>query len=78
MHIPRQSWVEVVVAVVPVVPVALGAFLDVFIAFPVVPDRSMLAFLSLCWPFVVVVTFEQQTRHQQAGDSEEDSLLVPD
>jgi hypothetical protein len=60
--------VEVVVVVVPTVP---DAFLDVL-------DRSVLAFPSSCWPFVVVVAFEQQPRHQQAGDSEEDSFLVPD
>jgi hypothetical protein len=67
--------VEVVVAVIPVI---LGAFLGVHASFPIVLDGFVLAFLSLCWPFVVVLTFEQQSRHQQAGDSEEDSLLVPD
>jgi Mg2+/citrate symporter len=56
--------VEVVVAVVPAI---LGAFLDVLVAlvaFPVVLDRSMLAFSSLCWPFALVVAFEQQPCHQ--------------
>ena len=67
--------VEVVVVVVPAV---LNAVLGILAAFPVVLDRSMLAFLSSCWPFVVVVAFEQQPRHQQAGDSEEDSFLVLD
>jgi predicted tellurium resistance membrane protein TerC len=60
--------------VVDVVPAVLG----VLASFPVVLDGSVLAFLSLCWPFVVVVAFEQKSRHQQARDSEEDSLLVPD
>jgi hypothetical protein len=67
--------VEVVVVVVPAVP---DAFLGVTASFHVVPDRSVLAFLSSCWPFVVVVAFEQQPCHQQAGDSEEDSFLVLD
>jgi hypothetical protein len=66
---------EVVVAIVHVV---LGAFLDVLDTFLGVLDRSVLAFLSLCWPFIVIITFEQQPRHQQAGDSEEDSFLVLD
>jgi hypothetical protein len=48
--------VEVVVVVVPTVfdelPDVLDTFLDVL-------DGSMLAFLSSCWPFVVVVAFEQ-------------------
>jgi hypothetical protein len=48
--------VEVVVAIVPAV---LGASLDVLASFLVVPDGSVLAFLSSCWPFVVVITFEQ-------------------
>ena len=52
-----------------VVPAVLDAFLGILVAFPVVLDGSVLAFLSLCWPFVVVVAFEQQPRHQQAGDS---------
>jgi hypothetical protein len=56
--------VEVVVVVVPTV---LRAFLGVLASFPVVPDGSVLAFRSLCWPFAVVVAFEQQSRHQQAG-----------
>ena len=60
--------VEVVVVVVPTIP---DAFLDIL-------DISVLAFLSSCWPFVVVVAFEQQPCHQQAGDSEEDSFLVLD
>ena len=47
---------EVVVAIVHVV---LGAFLDVLDTFLGVLDRSVLAFLSLCWPFVVVIAFEQ-------------------
>jgi hypothetical protein len=64
--------VEVVVAIVPTV---LDAFLDVFLD---ILDGSMLAFLSLCWQFIVLVTFEQQPRHQWAGDSEEDSFLVSD
>jgi hypothetical protein len=53
--------VEVVVVVVPAV---LGAFLGVLASFPIVLDGSMLAFLSLCWPFAVVVAFEQQSCHQ--------------
>jgi hypothetical protein len=67
--------VEVVVAVVPAV---LGAFLGVLASFPVVLDRSMLAFLSSYWPFVVVIALEQQSRHQLASGLEEDSLLVSD
>jgi hypothetical protein len=67
--------VEVVVAVVPAI---LGASLGVLASFPVVLNRSVVAFLSLYWPFAVVVTFEQQSCHQQTGDSKEDSLLVPD
>jgi hypothetical protein len=50
--------------VVVVAPTVLGAFPDVLDAFLSVLDRSMLAFLSLCWPFVVVITSEQQSRHQ--------------
>ena len=53
--------VEVVVATVPAV---LSAFLGVLASFPIVLDGSMLAFLSLCWPFAVVVAFEQQSCHQ--------------
>jgi F0F1-type ATP synthase assembly protein I len=67
--------VEMVVVVVLAVP---DAFLDILDAFLDILDGSVLAFLSSCWPFVVVVAFEQQPRHQQAGDSEEDSFLVPD
>jgi hypothetical protein len=55
-----------------------GGSATILAAFPVVLDRSMLAFLSSCWPFVVVVAFEQQPRHQQTRDSEEDSFLVLD
>jgi hypothetical protein len=62
--------VEVVVVVV---PAALDTFLDVLDAFLVVLTESVLAFLSFCWPFVVVVAFEQQPRHQLAWDS----FLVP-
>jgi hypothetical protein len=47
--------VEVVVAVVPVV---LDTFLNVLASFPVILDRSVLAFLSSCWSFVVVFAFE--------------------
>jgi hypothetical protein len=68
----------VVEVVVVVFPAALGAFLEVLATFIVILDRSVLAFLSTCWPFVVVVAFKQQPRHQQAGDLEEDSFLVPD
>jgi hypothetical protein len=46
--------VQVVVAVVPAI---LVTFLDVLAAFPDVIDGSVLAFLSLCWPFVVVIAF---------------------
>jgi hypothetical protein len=46
---------EVVVAVIPVV---LGAFLGFLAAFPVVLDIFVLAFLSSCWPFVVVIAFK--------------------
>jgi hypothetical protein len=62
--------VEVVVAVVPAV---LDRFLDAL-------DGSVLAFLSSCWPFSVVVAFELQSYHQyqQVGDSEEDAFLVLD
>jgi hypothetical protein len=66
--------VEVVVVVVRAV---LGAFLDVLALFPVILNGSVLAFISLCWPFVVVIVFEQQQHHQHEGDSEEDSFLVP-
>jgi hypothetical protein len=48
----------VVEVAVDVVPAVLGAFLDVLVSFPIVPDGSMLSFLSFCWPFVVVVAFE--------------------
>jgi F0F1-type ATP synthase assembly protein I len=54
----------VVEVVVVVVPAALDTFLDVLDAFLDVLDGSVLAFLSSCWPFVVVVAFEQQTHHQ--------------
>jgi hypothetical protein len=64
--------------VVDVIPVVLGAFPGILASLPAVLDGSVPAFLSLCWPFVVVVAFEQLSRHQQEGDSEEDSLLVPD
>jgi hypothetical protein len=67
--------VEVVVVVVPAVP---GAFLGVPASFPIVLDGFVLAFLSLCCPFDVVVAFEQQSCHQQVGDSVGDSFLVPD
>jgi hypothetical protein len=63
--------------VVAVVHVVLDTFLGVLDTFPVVLDGSVLAFLSLCWPFVIAITFEQQSRHQQVGDSE-DSFLVLD
>ena len=56
--------VEVVVVVVPTV---LDAFLDVLDTFLDVLDGSLLAFLSSCWPFIVVVAFEQQPHHQQVG-----------
>jgi hypothetical protein len=49
----------VVGVVVDVVPAVLG----VLASFPVVLDKSVLAFLSLCWPFVIVVAFEQQSYH---------------
>jgi hypothetical protein len=49
----------VVEAVVAVVPVILGTFLGILASFLVVLDGSVLAFLSLCWPFAVVVVFEQ-------------------
>jgi hypothetical protein len=52
-----------------VVRVVLGAFLGVLASFPVVLDGSVLAFLSLCWPFAVVVAFEQLSCHQLAEDS---------
>jgi hypothetical protein len=48
----------VVEVVVDVVSVVLSAFLDVLATFPVVLDESVLAFPSLCWLFVVVITFE--------------------
>ena len=64
--------------VVAVVHVVLDTFLGVLDTFPVVLDGSVLAFLSLCWPFVVVVTFEQQPCHQQAADSMGDLFQVPD
>jgi hypothetical protein len=67
--------VEVVVAVVPAI---LDAFLDILVAFLIFLDRSVFAFLSWCWSFVVVIAFEQQPHHQPAGDSEEDSFMVPD
>jgi hypothetical protein len=67
--------VEVVVVVVHAV---LDAFLGVLAVFPIVLDGFVLAFLSSCWPFVVVIAFEQRLHHQQARDSEEDSFLVPD
>jgi hypothetical protein len=57
----------VVEVVVDVVLAILGTFLDVLAAFPIVLDGSVLAFLSSCWSFVVVIAFEQQSRHQQAG-----------
>jgi hypothetical protein len=41
-----------------VVDVVVVAVLDTF---SVVLHGSVLAFLSLCWPFVVIVTFEQQS-----------------
>jgi hypothetical protein len=66
---------EVVIVVVPAIP---DAFLGVLASFPIILDESVLAFLSLCWPFAIVVAFEQQSRHQQVEDSEGDSLLVPD
>jgi hypothetical protein len=56
--------VEVVVVVIPAI---LDAFLDVLGAFLGTLDGSVLAFLSSCWPFVVVVAFEQQPHHQQVG-----------
>ena len=59
-------WVELVLVevVVVVVPVVLDAFLGILASFTVVLDGSVPAFLSLCWPFVVVVIFEQQPHHQ--------------
>jgi hypothetical protein len=62
--------VEVVVVVVPAVLDGVLDALNIFV----------LAFLSSCWPFVVVVAFELQPRHQsqQVGDSEEDAFLVLD
>jgi hypothetical protein len=56
--------VEVVVVVVPAIP---DTFLDVLASFPVILDGSVHAFLSSCWPFVVLIAFEEQLRHQQAG-----------
>jgi hypothetical protein len=67
--------VEVEVVVIPAV---LDTFFGVLAAFPVVLDGSALAFLSLCWSFVGVIAFEQQSHHQQARDLEEDSFLVLD
>ena len=49
----------VVEVVVDVVLAILGMFLDVLAAFPIVLDGSVLAFLSSCWSFVVVIAFEQ-------------------
>jgi hypothetical protein len=43
--------VEVVIVVVPAIP---DAFLGILASFPVVLDGFVLAFLSSCWPFVVV------------------------
>ena len=60
--------VEVVVVVVPAVLDGVLDALNIFV----------LAFLSSCWPFVVVVAFEQQPHHQQVGDLEEDSFSVLD
>jgi hypothetical protein len=57
----------VVEEVVVFLPAVLGTFLGVLASFPAVLDRSMPPFLSLCWPFAVVVTFEQLSCHQQAG-----------
>jgi hypothetical protein len=64
--------------VVAVVTAVLGAFLGILASSPVGPDGSVLAFLSLCWPFAVVVVFDQQPRHHKAGDLKDDSFLVPD
>jgi hypothetical protein len=57
--------VELVVmeVVVVVVPAVINTFLDALATFLVVLDGSMLAFLSSCWRFIVVVIFEQQPRH---------------
>jgi hypothetical protein len=68
----------VVEVVVDVVPAVLGVFRGILAAFPVVLDGSVLAFLSSCWPFVVVIAFEQQSCHQHAEDLEEESFLVLD
>ena len=57
--------VDVVIVVVPVVP---DTFLGVLASFSVVLDGSVLAFLSLCWPFAIVVVFEQLSRHQHVED----------
>ena len=53
--------------VVVVVPVILDVFLGILAAFSIVLDGSVLAFLSSRWSFVVIIAFEQQSRHQQAG-----------
>jgi uncharacterized membrane protein len=49
---------EVVVVVVPIVPIVINAFLDVLDTFLDVLDGFVLAFLSSCRPFVVVIAFE--------------------
>jgi uncharacterized ion transporter superfamily protein YfcC len=53
--------------VVAVIPAILDTFLDILVAFLVILNGSVLAFLSSCWPFAVVVAFERQSCHQQAG-----------
>ena len=62
---------------VPVVPIVLGAFIGVLASFPVLLDRSVLAFLSLCWPFAVVVAFSN-CHVINWRRIRRDSLLVPD
>ena len=54
----------VVVVVVAAVPVVLVSSPAAPSASPNVPDGSMLAFSSLCWPFALVDAFEQQPCHQ--------------
>jgi hypothetical protein len=65
--IPWRSWWWWKVAVT-IVLIVHGAFLGILVASPIVLDGSVLAFLSSCWPFVAVIAFEQQSRHQRAGD----------
>jgi hypothetical protein len=53
-------WAKLVVVevVVVVVPIVINAFLDVLDTFLDVLDGFVLAFLSSCRPFVVVIAFE--------------------